>query len=113
MSRISFISPILGICLVLSMAGIAQAASDSAPIPEVTINELVQRALKSHPQISISQQLENAAQQRLKSSSSFPNPTLELVPHLAGNRDTADSEVILSQPIDLSRGGQSAEGETA
>lgn len=101
MSRISTISQIMGICLVMSISGLAQAAPDAAPIREVTLTELIQLALKSHPQIDVSRQTEQAARQRLQSARSFPNPTLELVPRLAGNRDAADSEIIVSQPIDL------------
>jgi outer membrane protein TolC len=29
------------------------------------------------------------------------SPTLELVPRIVGNREAADSEVILSQPLDV------------
>lgn len=41
-----------------------------------------------------------AAQQRLGALRSFPNPVLELVPGI-GNREAADEEILLAQPLDL------------
>jgi cobalt-zinc-cadmium efflux system outer membrane protein len=76
-------------------------AQEVSPEPQVTLTELVQRALTNHPQLSIAKQTQNAAQQRLQAARSFPNPTLELTPRLSGNREASDSEVLLSQPIDL------------
>ena len=69
--------------------------------PEVSVDELVQRALANNPQQPIARQTEEAARQRLGAARSFSNPTLELVPRIIGNADAANSEVILSQPLDF------------
>ena len=69
--------------------------------PEVSVDELVQRALANNPQLPIARQTQEAARQRLNAVRSFQNPTLELVPRVIGSREAADSEVILSQLIDL------------
>ena len=98
MSRLFLLCPLLWACLFLAAPAWAQDVSTE---PEVTLNELVQRALEHHPQLTISRLTQEAARQRLQSFRSFPNPTLELIPRLSGNREAADSEVLLSQPIDL------------
>jgi len=69
--------------------------------PEVAVADLVQRALANNPQLPIARQTEEAARQRLGAVRSFPNPTLELVPRIIGSREAADTEVILSQPLDV------------
>jgi len=67
----------------------------------VSVDELVRRALANSPQLPIAAQTLEAARQRLGAARSFANPTLELVPRIVGNRDAADTEVILSQPLDF------------
>jgi len=69
--------------------------------PEVSVDELVRRALANSPQLPIARQSEEAARQRVAAARSLPGPTLELVPRLVGNREAADEEVIVSQPLDL------------
>lgn len=69
--------------------------------PEVALDELIHRALKNNPQLPIARQHEEAARERVGAARAFPNPTLELVPRLIGNREAADEEMILSQPLDL------------
>jgi len=69
--------------------------------PEVSVDELVQRALANNPQLPIARQTQEAARQRLGAVRAFQNPTLELVPRIIGDRTAADTEVILSQPIDV------------
>ena len=87
----------------------AQQAPPPAPIvapqpsdePAIMVAELVARALQNSPQLPIARQSEEAARQRVLAARSLPGPTLELVPRIAGNRDAADTEIILSQPLDL------------
>lgn len=87
----------------------AQAQDAPAPVitpeapaePEVTIEQLVQRALQNNPQLPIARQTQEAAQQRLNALRTRLNPSLQVVPRLVGNRNAADEEVILSQPLDL------------
>ncbi len=67
----------------------------------MSVDELVRRALANSPQLPIAAQTLEAARQRLGAARSFANPTLELVPRIVGNRDAADTEVILSQPLDF------------
>ena len=69
--------------------------------PEITVDELVERALANNPQLPIAHQTQEAARQRLNAVRAFRNPVLQAVPRIIGNREAADSEVILSQPIDL------------
>jgi outer membrane protein TolC len=69
--------------------------------PEVTVDELVERALTNNPQLPIARQNQEAARQRLRSLRSLQNPTLELVPGIAGNEEARDEEVILAQPFDV------------
>lgn len=69
--------------------------------PEIALDELIRRALENNPQLPIAQQHEEAARERVGAARAFPNPTLELAPRLIGNREAADEEMILSQPLDL------------
>ena len=91
--------------------GAQEVAPPAAPVPfiapevtaepEVSVDELVRRALANSPQLPIARQTAEAARQRVGAARSFPSPTLELVPRLIGNREAADEEIILSQPLDL------------
>ena len=98
MSRLFLICSVLWASLFLIAPVLAQ---DISPAPEVTLDQLVQQAIKHYPQLTIARQNEEAARERFKSWRAFPNPTLELVPRLSGNREAADAEILLSQPIDL------------
>jgi cobalt-zinc-cadmium efflux system outer membrane protein len=69
--------------------------------PEVALDELIELALQNNPQLPIARHSEEAARERVGAARAFPSPTLELVPRLIGNRDAADEEIILSQPLDL------------
>ena len=84
---------------------VAPPASLVAPTiaaePEITVDELVRRALANSPQLPIARQNQEVARQRLAALRAFQNPTLELVPRIIGNREAADSEVLVSQPLDL------------
>lgn len=68
--------------------------------PELSLEELLQRALQNSPQLPLARAHHEAARQRLKALRARSNPTLELIPG-AGNREARDEEVILSQPLDL------------
>lgn len=98
MSRLFLLCSVLWACLFVIVPVSAQEVS---PEPEVTLNELVQQALEHYPQLAIARQNEEAAGERFKSLRSFPNPTLELTPRLSGDREAADTEVLLSQPLDV------------
>jgi cobalt-zinc-cadmium efflux system outer membrane protein len=76
----------------------APAVSDE---PQVTVDDLVRRALESSPQLRIAVEEAEAARQRSSAARSRPNPTLELVPRLLGSREAAESEITLSQPLDI------------
>ena len=69
--------------------------------PEVSVDELVQRALANNPQLPISRQTLEAARQRLGAVRAFRNPVLQLVPRIVGSSQAAETEVILSQPLDV------------
>lgn len=69
--------------------------------PQVTVDELIRRALADSPQLPIARENLEAAQQRLNAARSFGNPVLQVVPGFVGNRDARDEEIILSQPLDL------------
>lgn len=98
MSRTSIIAPILGVSFGLA----APIFAAELPVTsEITITELVQRTMENNPQIAANHQFEKAASEQLKSLQAFPNPTLDLVPRLAGNKEASDSEILLSQPLDL------------
>lgn len=68
--------------------------------PEVTVDELVRRALEHNPQIPIARLTEEAARQHLQSLRTLANPTLELVPAV-GAEVARDESVLLSQPLDV------------
>lgn len=97
-SRLFLLCSVLWACLFVA---IPVRAQEVASPPEITLDALVQRALEHYPQLAIARQNETAAGERFKSLRAFPNPTLELTPRLAGNRETADTEVLLSQPLDV------------
>jgi cobalt-zinc-cadmium efflux system outer membrane protein len=82
-------------------AVITQVAADATDESTVALDELLRRAMRSNPQLPIARQSEEAARQRVLAARAFAGPTLQIVPRLAGNREAADEEAILSQPLDL------------
>ena len=97
-SRLFLLCSVLWACLFVAVPVRAQEVSSE---PEVTLDELVQQAVEHYPQLAIARQNEEAAGERFKSLRAFPNPTLELTPRLSGDREAADTEVLLSQPLDV------------
>ena len=73
---------------------------DAAPEPEITVDELVSRALAGNPQIPIARQTQEAARERRNALRGLTNPLLQVVPGI-GNREARDEEIILSQPLDV------------
>ena len=69
--------------------------------PEVSVEELIALALQNSPQLPIARENLEAARQRAGAARVLLNPTLQAVPRLLGNRDAADTEIIVSQPLDV------------
>ncbi len=69
--------------------------------PEVSLDELLRLAQQNNPQLPIARENLEAAQQRAGAARSPLNPTLQVVPRLLGNNQAADTEIILSQPLDV------------
>lgn len=109
MFRFLVIASLLGVALSLSVPVAAQETPPPTPIinveasiePEVTLDELLQRALQNNPQLPIARQNLDAARQRVGANRVLNNPVLQVVPGLAGTREARDEEIILSQPLDL------------
>lgn len=74
----------------------------SAPAnePEISLDELLRRALENNPQLPAARQSQEAARLRYESLRARPNPTLEIIPGI-GPREAADEEIILAQPLDI------------
>ena len=81
-------------------APLVAPAVAAASAPEVSIDELVQRALASSPQLPIARETLEAARERVGAARSLGNPVLQVVPGI-GDRTAADEDIILSQPLDL------------
>lgn len=82
---------------------VAPDASIEPPVlsePEVTLDQLILRALANNPQLPIARENLEAARQRVSAARALGNPVLQVVPGI-GNRDARDEEIILSQPLDL------------
>ena len=77
---------------------ISPAVSNEA---EVSVEELVRRALENNPQPAIARANLEAARQRAGALRSLPNPILQIVPGFFGSEEARDEEIILSQPLDL------------
>ena len=77
---------------------ISVAVSDE---PEVSIDELIHRALENNPQPAIARANLEAARRRVGALRSLPNPVLQIVPGLLGSDEARDEEILLSQPLDL------------
>ncbi len=109
MFRFLIIASLLGVALSLSVPVAAQETPPPTPIinveasiePEVTLDELLQRALQNNPQLPIARQNLEAARQRVGANRVLDNPVLQVVPGLTGTREARDEEIILSQPLDL------------
>ncbi len=106
MSRLSLIL----LCgLVPLFIGDAVRAEDAAPLasipsavePEISLDDLIRRALANNPQLPTARASQDAARERLNGLRSRPNPVLQLVPGFGGSREARDEEVILSQTIDV------------
>jgi outer membrane protein TolC len=80
---------------------IATVSPDFVSEPEVSIDELIARALQNSPQLPLGRENLEAARQRAGAARGLLNPTLQAVPRLAGNSEAADTEIIVSQPLDL------------
>ena len=76
-------------------------APQFAAEPELSVEELVQMALQSNPQLPIARENLNAARERAAAARAMLNPTIQAVPRIIGERNAADSEIIISQPLDL------------
>ena len=108
LSRLLRFGPVWA-CLVLAAPVFAQDAPPPAPVvapevssePEVTLDELIRRALANSPQLPIARESVEAVRQRVGAARANAGPTLQVVPRFIGDRAAADEEIILSQPLDL------------
>ena len=69
--------------------------------PEVSIEDLIQLALQNNPQLPIARENLEAARQRAAGARVLLNPTVQIVPRIIGNNEAANSEIIVSQPLDV------------
>ena len=69
--------------------------------PEVSVEELIQMALQNNPQLSIARANLEAARERAAGARAMLNPTIQAVPRIIGDRAAADTEIIVSQPLDV------------
>ena len=80
---------------------IVTLAPELAAEPEISAEELIQMALRNNPQLPIARENLEAARQRAAGARAVLNPTIQAVPRIIGDRGAADSEIIVSQPIDV------------
>ena len=80
---------------------VAALAPELATDPEVSVEELIQMALQNNPQLPIARENLEAARERAAGARATLNPTIQAVPRIIGNRTAADTEIIVSQPLDL------------
>ena len=73
----------------------------AAAEPEVTLDELLRRALATNPALDVAREEREAASQRVQALRSRLNPALQVVPGIGGSREARDEEIILSQPVDF------------
>jgi cobalt-zinc-cadmium efflux system outer membrane protein len=110
--RISIVLVTLTVLAAPSFAQDNQALPLTATIPvttdsgnsqesEVSVEELIRRALQNNPQPAVARANLEAARQRAAALRSLPNPTLEAVPGIVGSNEARDEEILLSQPFDL------------
>ncbi len=69
--------------------------------PEVSVEELIALALQNNPQLPIARENLEAARQRAAGARVLLNPTIQIVPRIIGNNEAANSEIIVSQPLDV------------
>jgi outer membrane protein TolC len=69
--------------------------------PEVTLDELLRRALATNPSLAVSREEQEAAAQRAQAARSRLSPALQIVPRIIGPANAASEEIILSQPVDF------------
>ena len=69
--------------------------------PEVSLEELIQLALRNNPQLPLARANLEAARERAAGARTLLNPTIQAVPRIVGDRTAADTEIIVSQPLDL------------
>lgn len=80
------------------IVAVAPALADES---EVSVEELIQMALQNNPQLPIARENLIAARERAAGARAFLNPTIQAVPRIIGDRTAADTEIIISQPLDL------------
>ncbi len=76
-------------------------APELAAEPEISVEELIQMALQNNPQLPIARENLTAAKERAAGARVVLNPTIQAVPRIIGDRGAADTEIIISQPLDL------------
>lgn len=109
MSRSFIISPALWACLVLTAPAVAQEGPPPVPAiatavpaePEISLDELLRRALANNPQLPLARGHLEAARERAKGARARSNPVLQVIPGLGGTAEARDEEILLSQPVDL------------
>jgi outer membrane protein TolC len=69
--------------------------------PEVSVEELIELALQNNPQLPIARENLEAAHQRAIGARVLLNPTIQAVPRIIGSQAAADTEIIVSQPLDV------------
>jgi outer membrane protein TolC len=69
--------------------------------PEVSVEELIALAVQNNPQLPIARENLEAARQRAAGARVLLNPTIQVVPRIIGNNEAANSEIIVSQPLDV------------
>jgi cobalt-zinc-cadmium efflux system outer membrane protein len=81
-------------------SGFARAQSTPHE-PEVSTDELIQRALQSNLQPAIARAKLEAARHRAGALKALPNPVLQITPGFSGSEEARDEEIIVSQTLDL------------
>ncbi len=92
---------LLLLSLVLAAPSWAQSTPAATTELEVSVEELVARALENNPQPAIARANLEAARARAGALKSLPNPALQLVVGFIGSETARDEEILLSQPLDL------------
>lgn len=69
--------------------------------PEVSVEDLIRLALQNNPQLPIARENLEAARQRAAGARVLLNPTVQIVPRILGNNEAANTEIIVSQPLDV------------
>ncbi len=99
---VSFAAAVAAVALVRPLHAQQAIAPQPLAVPEaeLTVDELVLRALQNSPQIPVARRAQEAARQRLAALRAAQNPVLGVVAGI-GSREARDEEVILSQPLDV------------